>query len=76
MQDILNLIRQKGPDQLESFCLSFIMCQGSRTKFYLLNHLPKIPKQHPLDLLDGIEIFLAAVYNMFLQDVIDCWGVV
>jgi hypothetical protein len=30
----------------------------------------------PLDLPDGIEIFLAAVCDMLLQDVIDLWGVV
>ena len=60
-----------------SFSPSFIMRQGSRTKFYLLNlnHLSKIYKRRLSIFPDGIEYFLAAVCNMFLQDVIDCWGV-
>ena len=76
MQDLLNLIRQHGPDELEQL-LSFIH-YASRLKNEIL--LAQPPTQDiqtaPLDLPDGIEYFLAAVCNMFLQDVIDCWGVV
>jgi hypothetical protein len=63
MQDLLNLIRQQGPDQLEQL-LSFIH-YSSRLKNEILLAQPPTLATHdthtaPLDLPDGIEIFLAA----------------
>jgi hypothetical protein len=76
MQDLLNLIRQQGPDQLKQV-LSFIHYASRLKNEILLAQPPTQDTQTaPLDLPDGIEIFLAAACNMFLQDVIDCWAVV
>jgi len=76
MQDLLNLIRQQGPDQL-GHLLSFIH-YASRLKNQNLLAQPSTQDAQtpPLDHPDGIEIFLAAVCDMLVQDVIECWGVV
>jgi len=76
MQELLNLMRQHGPAQLKQF-LSFIH-YASRLKNEILLAQPSTQDTQtaPLDLPDGIEIFLAAVCDMLLQDVIDLWGVV
>ena len=66
------------PDELGEQLLSFIHYASRLKNEILLAQLePSIQdiQTAPLDLPDGIEYFLAAVCNMFLQDVIDCWGV-
>ena len=76
MQELLNVMRQQGPAQLKQF-LSFVHYM-SRFKNEILLAQPSTQDTQtaPLDLPDGIEIFVAAVSGMLLQDVIDLWGVV
>ena len=76
LQNLLNIIEQQGPNQLEKL-LSFIH-YASRLKNEILLAQPSTQntQKAPLDLPDAIEIFLAAVCNMVLEDVADCWGVV
>jgi len=76
MQDLLNLIRQQGPYQLGQL-LSFIH-YASRLKNEILLAQPSTQDAQtaPLNLPDGIEIFLAAVCDMLVQDIFGGWEVI
>jgi KDZ transposase family protein len=72
----LSIVEQQGPDELKQL-LSFIH-YASRLKNEILLAQPSTQNTQiaPLDLPDAIEIFLAAVCDMLLEDVADCWSVV
>jgi len=76
LRDLLNVIEQQGPDQLKQL-LSFVHYASTlKNEILLAQPSTQNTQTAPLDLPDGIEIFLAAVCNMVPEDVADCWGVV